>query len=204
MLRIDDLPLKNRLTPQSRLLVGVSKATSRNRHIFFSPYSRLYYQRHIPHCITNGRISCCSTDSMHLCTLCRQRTYPSLLNIIEELRCYSKRCESSHLQSVFLSGLSFKIDASGRLFRCLASQCFIRAEIAFCCFLPDMFRGREMLDPESSVPSQQAQSLLLCVYSSRSLHHMNTAPYESYRGLYQEGREQPGADMREWQAAICK
>lgn len=46
-----------------------------------------------------------------------------------------------------------------------------------------------------TLPMHDKHNLFCLVHSSRSLHQINTAPYESYRReqnrLHQEGREQP-------------
>lgn len=85
-------------------------------------------------------IDCFSTYSTHLCSLCREHIFQSLLNIMQELKCYSwNKCDLPQLQRIFNCfqqlDLSFKIDASGRLFFCLAIQCFRWGTLSFCSFL---------------------------------------------------------------------
>lgn len=107
---------------------------------------------------------------------------------------------ATHISLFSVAGLSFKIDASGRLFFCLAIQRFRRGTFSFCSFLWTCSGVEKRMTPKAaSLPAtlqmHDKHNLFSFVLSSRSLHQINTAPDESYcreqHCLYQEGRKPP-------------
>lgn len=153
VLRIGDLLFKKRLTPQSRLLVGVNKEQGHLRQ----PLDTfcLCYHLHMMNCFTNGRISCGKetaaphTQCPFVLSLCSERSFQS-----DQISYKSsdvtpdwviwQTCKADFLKC----WIKFKNRCTWAFIFLFSKSTFYKRRILLLCFLLDMCGGgREKARP---------------------------------------------------------